>query len=446
MSYQNLNNVKLSNSQLHIKKIITEIQNNESSFEKFEETSIFLKRKEEKLKKKEENKVIDSGECQINDFNEVKTVLFKKISKPPLKKLLFKCEDVIEKGQFLKFAGFDLTLIELLKIKTYINENFTGNDVKDVIFFGKIFGIKSDYYIIRVLYNLELFNNTKYSSSATHEPTYIEGANKYIFYFSDNSFTKWIELPLITYEQLRISRLFKYAFTGDPNSYVKSFFPFPGKEIHLLKCIILRIMHSTFIVPDGLYEIKSIDNSADVYGIDLTDKICQIKEDFQIQEMTSNEEYTAYEKWVHEFSYIYDNGRIVNIVNEENPVPRLQSIVNDKPIGESLPLWNIKEIGDRMIYTNDTGQCQYNLIKISNNNWNGSVTVFMKGKYYSFYIGYGYKSNGNLYFPLEPLQIESDPLGLTEYKEPNPDKDPEIIESDSDVEPVDENENKNEDE
>lgn len=42
--------------------------------------------------------------------------------------------------------------------------------------------------------------------------------------------------------------------------------------------------------------------------------------------------------------------------------------------------------------------------------------------------------NGTLFFPLSPDIVQNDPEGLVEYKEPNPDKEPEIIESDSDKE------------
>ena len=55
------------------------------------------------------------------------------------------------------------------------------------------------------------------------------------------------------------------------------------------------------------------------------------KEDFQIPQ--TNEEMASLEKWIHEYSFIYPNGRIMHIDQGEGTpalVPRLQSISNDK--------------------------------------------------------------------------------------------------------------------
>jgi hypothetical protein len=190
-------------------------------------------------------------------------------------------------------------------------------------------------------------------------------------------------------------------------------------------------MHATFIVPDGYLEIKNIENSSEIYGIELNDKLTQVKEDFQIG---AYEEYLALEKWVHEYAFLYNNGRIINIT-EENPIPRLQTISQDKPISETVPLWNVKEVGDKMIYTDDKGVANiYSSIIITNQTWPGSLTIFRKGEFYNFYIGDGIRSNGYKFYPLNPEVIQDDPEGLTEYKEPNPDIEPEIIETDSEKE------------
>ena len=86
-----------------------------------------------------------------------------------------------------------------------------------------------------------------------------EGMNKYTFWVSNSILEDWYELPDINPDQINASRLFKYHFTGDLNAKVKGFNNFPGKESHLLKCQIVRIMHSSFIVPDGYLRIKSLE-------------------------------------------------------------------------------------------------------------------------------------------------------------------------------------------
>lgn len=84
-----------------------------------------------------------------------------------------------------------------------------------------------------------------------------EGLNRYIFWVSNSILEDWYELPYITPEQIEASKKFKYFFTGDISASVNGFNQFPGKEGHLLKCQILRIMHSCNIVPDGYLRINS---------------------------------------------------------------------------------------------------------------------------------------------------------------------------------------------
>lgn len=241
-----------------------------------------------------------------------------------------------------------MSSIEWYKIKHSLN-NLISKDIKNIKFWGKILGKYNDYYVIQAEYSLD--NNShinKYTDIGfkdIKEPRFLEGANKFVFYVTNDIYLGWIELPDITYEQLRLSRLFKYIFSGNLNSYVKSFVPFPGKESHLLKCIILRIMHSSYIAPEGYMEMKSIENSIDIYGIDLNDKLYQVKDEYQNHIFKlSNEELSQIEKWVHAYPFIYNNGKIINL-EEENQIPILQSISNDK----SKVLINVNIIIDKQL-------------------------------------------------------------------------------------------------
>ena len=47
--------------------------------------------------------------------------------------------------------------------------------------------------------------------------------------------TDWNELPLITPEQVQVTREVKYVFTGNLNAEIKSYPKFPGLEKHFLK-------------------------------------------------------------------------------------------------------------------------------------------------------------------------------------------------------------------
>ena len=96
-----------------------------------------------------------------------------------------------------------------------------------------------------------------------------------------------------------------------------------------------------------------------------------------------------------------------------------------------------------MKYLNPSGsEISYSTLLIRNYNWPGSATVYKQGEWSYIYIGFGIRKNSNNFYPLIPKLIGKDPEGKTEYREPNPDKEPEIIEPDTDEE-KDPNENEN---
>ena len=52
-----------------------------------------------------------------------------------------------------------------------------------------------------------------------------------------------------------ISKMIKRVLTGNLNSELNTFPPFPGKERNLLRAILARIQHATQLCPQGMYEI-----------------------------------------------------------------------------------------------------------------------------------------------------------------------------------------------
>lgn len=76
----------------------------------------------------------------------------------------------------------------------------------------------------------------------------------------------------------------------------------------------------------------------------------------------------------------------------------------------------------------------YSSLIVQNYIWPGATTIYKLGEFNFIYIGTGIRQLGNVYYPFIPGIIEKDPEGRTEFKEPNPDKEPEIIETDTDKE------------
>jgi hypothetical protein len=193
------------------------------------------------------------------------------------------------------------------------------SDVEKIRFWGKIYALKSDYYIIQGWNkNVPLPVIQPYVESRGNE-----GLNRYVFWVSNSVLEDWYELPDITAEQLIASTKFKYYFTGDLNSKVKSFNPFPGKECHLLKCQILRIMHSSSIVPESYLK------SNPKYEGDLADKVTIYNDEFQMPAFEELKGETG-GKWVHEYAYINPKGKIIDTTEDAVQVERMRSIEQDE--------------------------------------------------------------------------------------------------------------------
>ena len=118
-----------------------------------------------------------------------------------------------------------------------------------VRFWGKILTNGSDYYVIE----LQGKCNSKEEISDDSEQVGV-GINEYVHYVSHNLSEDWALLPAVTRQQLETSRLIKYTFTGQMDKQPQTYPPFNGREKHLLKAQIIRITHSNYIVPRGLYK------------------------------------------------------------------------------------------------------------------------------------------------------------------------------------------------
>ena len=96
-------------------------------------------------------------------------------------------------------------------------------------FMGKIFGTKSDYWVVSgTLSHVE--------EQVAHE---VEargvGTNANVFWVTDNILNDWIQLPECKPEHVVFARMIKHVFTGDLNASIDSNPPFPGKERHFLR-------------------------------------------------------------------------------------------------------------------------------------------------------------------------------------------------------------------
>ena len=333
-------------------------------------------------------------------------------------------EDILSQSQLLEWGGISFNELEWYKIRTAAKKLLIENNCEFIRFFGKIFGRKSDYYIMQ-----GLPKNYPMKNPQVHVETRgNEGINRYTFWVSNAPMEIWHELPDITAEQLVISRRFKYYFTGDLNSKVKSFIYFPGKEMHLLKCQIVRILHSSCIVPKGY--LKLSEN----FKEQLEGKVTEYDEEFKspsFDEMKGPEG----EAWTHEHAYIYPNGKVID-KNIEAQVERLKGINEDEGYkikegeGENIneidmKYWKIKVVGDNMMHNRANGDpITHAVVLVKNTRWPGTLTVWKEEKFCNIYVGFGIKAIDSNYFPTQIDKMDKDPNDLEEQKEPFPEKEP----------------------
>lgn len=361
------------NDDHHLNELIKEILANkkQTGLDEFEETSMYIKKKMTKLSfqyyipKYVPSKSIELTPLEEKIFNELNKKKPKQIYTIP-----HYMEDVLSLSRILEWGGVSFSKNEWFKIRLGMKKLMIESDATNVRFWGKIYGLQSDYYIIQG--NLRHYPMQK-SGTPYEDQKGNEGLNRFTFWVTNNILEDWYELPEITADQMVASRSFKYYFTGDLNNKVRAFCHFPGKEAHLLKCQILRIMHSSSIVPEGFLDINND------YQDDLAGKVTRYSEDYQ---SGSLEDMKSDDRWVHEYACIFPNGKIIDASQEQ--VDMLKKISdevfnkNDKE-GNTVEVkwWRTKVVGDQMQYNRDNGNtASYGAVVLNNSRWPGTFTVW----------------------------------------------------------------------
>ena len=412
----------------HMRELIKEIltSHQEEGYDKFEKISMFLREKNTKL----DNFQYVHPEKIIKHVIDItpleKKAVLDDINKPDksIKPLNNYMEDILAQSKLFEWGGISFNDLEWYKIRTAMKKLLIENNCEYIRFFGKIFGIHSDYYIIQGLpRNYPMKNPPVHVESKGNE-----GINRYTFWVSNSPLESWYELPDITAEQLVISRRFKYYFTGNLNSKVKSFISFPGKEMHLLKCQIIRILHSSCIVPKGYLKIS------ENFKEQLEGKVTEYDEEYKspsFEEMKTNEG----ESWVHEHAYIFPNGKVID-PSVEAQVDRLKPISEDEGYkikeGEGdnineidMKYWKVKVVGDNMMHNRANGDpITHAIVLVKNTRWPGTLTVWKEEKFSNIYVGFGIKAIDSNYYPTQIEKMDKDPNDLEEQKEPFPEKEP----------------------
>ncbi|CAF1587587.1 unnamed protein product [Rotaria sp. Silwood1] len=352
-----------------------------------------------------------------------------------------------------------------LSMKILLKEKI---NIQKLRFWGKIFGIKNNYYIVETDFdtfdNIDLndvefvkyqeifsseeeneLDDTMLSFNEKVPPEQLGyGVNQKVFYVSTGINQPFVQLPMVTPEQIELSRRIQRFFTGNLEAPVICEFNFPGSEKHLLRAQIQRITAGTQIGPKNYFKISVNDDdeeNEEEMGEETMD-LNQIKFDINTNFEGNRLEDLALshgQYWVHYVAYIYKQGRnlyfhqhnenqeegkstIQKMSIEQGP-HLLSSISKDIPIHGLYPAWSIG--------MTSTLIPEYTFVYARSNRWPGAHTVGDRYRFKNIYIGWGMKNflenyQANIIDLLPKNEYE---LQLIEIDDPTIEEDIELFKS-----------------
>ena len=183
----------------HLNELIKEIVSlhKEDGYDKFEEISMYIKKKMTKLTLEYEPYPYIPKKLMILTPKEEKIIQEKsQIKVPKVKEVQNYMEDILLHASILEWIGINFNQTEWYKIRMAMKKLLIENKCEYIRFFGKIYGINSDYYIIQgIVKDYPMKNPPKHVESRGNE-----GINRYTFWVSDSLLEYWNELPDITHE------------------------------------------------------------------------------------------------------------------------------------------------------------------------------------------------------------------------------------------------------
>jgi len=359
--------------------------------------------------------------------------------------------DMQELAYFFEQGGVGLGREEWLRVYFALKQLCEQQALASCRFWGKIMGLKANYYIAEVSFREEEEeeedvteeispedeeeddgteklprSNYKPPVKVPSEDRGAPGANKFSYFVVNEPGQEWIKLPPVSPAQVCTSRQITKFFSGDLNASVKSFPEFLGEERHLLRAQIARISHATIVAPMMYYMFDEEEEVDD-------DELAQA-------EFIENPDYEgvpvrdladpSLQAWVHSRLHLLQQGRCLwwnpkqkaegdedfddededaeddaeNEPEQEIGPPLLTSLAEDVEL-TGLPAWSTHLSSGLM-------HIQHSICVIRSNLWPGACAFSNGRRFENIYIGYGQKYNTDNYSPPMCNKFE------VEYKEP----------------------------
>ncbi|PNW83461.1 hypothetical protein CHLRE_05g242550v5 [Chlamydomonas reinhardtii] len=309
----------------------------------------------------------------------------------------FECEDVEGDGDLLDGLGVGLGRQEMYAAMLAVKR--LGEDAKrgvsTVRFFGKFFGTQADYYVFETTLQSNPDMPEAPEGTIPLEP-YGEGVNAYIYFVSNTLGGPLQQLPYVTPEQIKASRLLRRYLTGRLDAPVSAFPAFPGNEANYLRALIARISAATVCCPRGFFTAD--DDSAELSA---NDEWVPLK----------GREMALPVNWSHRYAHLKGQGRTVTHKRdppdeEEEPEknfwtaeemeagpPPLATLDTDAPLpaatGDKVPppAWS-------PVFASASVTTRNQVAGVRSNRWPGAVCACAGRHFTSMYVGWGIKAGG----------------------------------------------------
>ncbi|RNF20335.1 putative flagellar radial spoke component [Trypanosoma conorhini] len=263
---------------------------------------------------------------QPDPYTTVTTTRIKPHTAPPY-------DSVAQQNLYWAWAGCGVTEEEAFLLDRSITMLAMGKKLRDVRFFGKIFGTRANYYVVcsqryveegekvyKEVNTMPRPARRKLEVPVQPEPGFV-GVNRLSFWVTSHPAAEWKLLPDVTPQQIVAGRRIKRLFTGDLTAAVIASPPFEWNEAVYLRVQLSRIASGTYISPLGALEEpeEDADEEEDADDDDGANAkkpkeakyrpLTQAVKGFASEEDSDVTQWAKLDQWVHAEGYIYANGR-----------------------------------------------------------------------------------------------------------------------------------------
>ncbi|KAG8008925.1 Radial spoke head protein 4-like protein A [Nibea albiflora] len=367
--------------------------------------------------------------------------------------------NVSEIGFYLEQAGVGLGREEMQRVFLALKQLVESQALLRCRLWGKILGTQSSYIVAEAEYRegeeedeqgaeeeeteaetQENENEVDPLPQSTYKPLPAvpkealgTGANKFVYYVCKQPGLPWVKLPSVSPAQITAARQIRKFFTGNLETPIVSYPPFPGNEANYLRAQIARISAGTQVSPLGFFQAREEEGDEED---EAPQDSYEVNPDFEGIPVTEMAESLS--TWVHHVQHILQQGRCtwVNLAlkpgedsNEEGEADEKEEEPDEPepevgpplltPLSQDAEMFNTPPWSLRM---SSTLTSQHAVAVLRSNLWPGAHAYACGKKFENIYIGWGLKYAGEGYSPPVPPPPQKEyPSGseITEALDPS---------------------------